>query len=105
SEASGAAADGGEGEAARVAHYPATEGVSSTQILTLVRGARPALPDVSDALPARTRAAERLPDGASSLSAMHFPGSADESEIARARLAFEELLLAQLLLLRRRARR
>ena len=104
-EASGAAADGGEGEAARVAHYPATEGVSSTQILTLVRGARPALPDVSDALPARTRAAERLPDRASSLSAMHFPGSADDSEIARARLAFEELLLAQLLLLRRRARR
>jgi len=36
---------------------------------------------------------------------MHFPGSADDSEIARARLAFEELLLAQLLLLRRRARR
>src|SRR5947208_9286589 len=105
SDASGAPADGGEGESAQVAHYPASEGVSSTQILTLVRGARHALGDVTDALPARTRVAERLPDRPSSLSAMHFPRTAGETEIARARLAFEELLLAQVLLLRRRARR
>src|SRR5437870_7005656 len=104
-DAAGAPDRGGDGEGARVAHYPASEGVSSTQILTLVRGVRPALRDVPDALPARTRAGEGLPDRPSSLSAMHFPGSAGESEIARERLAFEELLLAQLLLLRRRARR
>src|SRR5438445_7282033 len=75
SDASGAPAAGDVGEGAQVAHYPASEGVSSTQILTLVRAARHALRDVSDALPARTRAAERLPDRPSSLSAMHFPRS------------------------------
>ena len=39
-----------------VAHYPASEGVSSTQILTLVQQAREHLIDVCEALPGRTRA-------------------------------------------------
>ena len=45
-----------------IAHYPATEGVSSTQILTLVQGARDALGDVPEALSAATRVSEGLPD-------------------------------------------
>jgi ATP-dependent DNA helicase RecG len=88
-----------------VAHYPATEGVSSTQILTLVRERRGALADVSEPLPAALRAAERLADRAAALSAVHFPDSAQEAEVGRRRLAFEELLLAQLTMLRRRALR
>jgi ATP-dependent DNA helicase RecG len=97
-------ARGGEiGEA--VAHYPATEGLSSTQILTLVQGARYALGDVVEMLAARTRVSERLPDRASALAAMHFPRAPADTSAARRRLAFEELLLAQLALLRRRARR
>jgi ATP-dependent DNA helicase RecG len=88
-----------------VAHYPATDGVSSTQILTLVRGCRAALADVPEALGAAARVAERLPDRAGALAAMHFARTSEEREAGRQRLAFEELLLTQLVFLRRRARR
>ncbi len=94
-----------EGVGESIAHYPATVGVSSTQIAALVREHRGALADVVEWLPARMRAAERLPDRAAALAAMHFPRSGEEAEAGRARLAFEELLLAQLALLRRRALR
>jgi ATP-dependent DNA helicase RecG len=88
-----------------VAHYPAADGVTSTQILTLVQGVRHALGDVVEALPAATRVSERLPDRASALAAMHFPRLPDDLELGRRRLAFEELLLTQLVFLRRRAAR
>jgi ATP-dependent DNA helicase RecG len=91
--------------AGAVAHYPAADGVTSTQILTLVRAARGALRDVTDPLPAATRVSEGLPDRASALAAMHFPRDARDTEAGRQRLAFEELLLTQLVFLRRRARR
>ena len=94
-----------EGIARTVAHYPAAEGVSSTQIVTLVREHRGSLVDVGEPLPAAMRAGERLPDRAAALAAMHFPEDAAEAEAARARLAFEELLLQQLAVLRRRALR
>jgi ATP-dependent DNA helicase RecG len=93
------------GESGAVAHYPAAEGITSTQILTLVQGARCALPDVTEALSAATRVTEGLPDRASALAAMHFPRNAQDPETGRRRLAFEELLLTQLVFLRRRARR
>jgi len=88
-----------------VAHYPAAEGVTSTQILTLVQAARCALGDVPEMLSAATRVRERLPDRAGALAAMHFPRSPQDAEAGRARLAFEELLLTQLAFLRRRAAR
>jgi ATP-dependent DNA helicase RecG len=88
-----------------VAHYPAAEGITSTQILTLVQGARHALCDVTEALSASTRVLEGLPDRASALAAMHFPRNREDAEAGRRRLAFEELLLTQLMFLRRRARR
>jgi ATP-dependent DNA helicase RecG len=98
-EASPAAARGS------VAHYPASEGASSTQILTLVQGVRDRLGDIVEALPAATRVRERLPDRATALAAMHFARDRDDTEGGRERLAFEELLLAQAAFLRRRARR
>jgi ATP-dependent DNA helicase RecG len=85
-----------------VATYPATDGLSSTQILALVRGRRGAALEALEPLPARLRAAERLPDRAAALDAAHF---GEEPEGGRRRLAFDELLLLQLGLLRRRARR
>jgi ATP-dependent DNA helicase RecG len=101
----GADADVGAGESDAVAHYPAAEGVTSTQILTLVHGVRDALGDVIEPLSAATRVSERLPDRASALAAMHFPRLPDDLETGRRRLAFEELLLTQLVFLRRRAGR
>jgi ATP-dependent DNA helicase RecG len=88
-----------------IAHYPATEGVSSTQILTLVQGVKDALADVPEALSAGMRVSEGLSDRRSALAAMHFPYRAEDRETGRKRLAFEELLLTQLVFLRRRARR
>ncbi len=101
------AGDTGEtrGGPATVAHYPATEGLSSTQILTLVRGARASLEDFPELLPAAVRAGCELPDKPAALMAAHFAEDQDERERARRRLAFEELLRTQLLFLRRRARR
>ncbi|HXW59082.1 MAG TPA: ATP-dependent DNA helicase RecG [Solirubrobacteraceae bacterium] len=93
------------GATGAVPHYPASEGVTSTQILTLVQGAREALHEIPDALPAAARCAERLPDRACALAAMHFPRAPEDLEAGRRRLGFEELLLTQLVFLHRRARR
>ena len=97
--------DAVSGESA-VAHYPATEGLTSTQILALVREHRDAFEHILEPLPAALRVRERLPDRAAALTEAHFAQSDASLEIARRRLAFDELLLVQLgLLRRRRARR
>jgi ATP-dependent DNA helicase RecG len=85
-----------------VAHYAATEGLSSTQILALVRAHATAIDDVTEPLPALLRVHERLPERCSALAAVHLTGDESEQTLGRSRLAFEELLLAQLALLRRR---
>jgi ATP-dependent DNA helicase RecG len=85
--------------------YPATDGLPATRIRELVWGVRDRLGDVLEPLPAALRAAERLPDRPAALRAMHFPEEEGEEEAGRERLAFDELLLTQLALLRRRARR
>ena len=84
-----------------VAHYPAAEGLSSTQILAVVREHLGAARLAPDPLPGRLRARHRLPDMPSALLAGH----AGQLEPARQRLAFDELLYVQLDRLRRRARR
>ncbi|HEY1569588.1 MAG TPA: ATP-dependent DNA helicase RecG, partial [Solirubrobacteraceae bacterium] len=84
-----------------VAHYPATEGLSSTQILALVRAHAGALAEVPEPLPAELRVAERLPGRRCALAAVHLAGD-EEQTVGRRRLAFDELLLVQLALLRRR---
>ena len=99
-EPAGAADDDGA-----VAHYPAAEGITSTQILTLVRAERHALYDVPELLPGGLRARERLPERRDALAAMHFPRGEEETEAGRRRLAFDELLLTQLAFLRRRHER
>lgn len=95
------------GGAGLVSHYPATDGLSSTQIHSLVREHGAALHEMIEPLPADMRAREHLPDREAALAAVHFPKQGDEQDAdpARVRLAFEELLLLQLALLRRRAAR
>src|SRR6185312_184566 len=92
-------------EAGAVAHYPATEGLSSTQIFALVREHAHLIRIVPEPLPVALRASERLPGRADALSAVHFPAVEAEADLGRRRLAFDELLLAQLALLRRRGTR
>jgi ATP-dependent DNA helicase RecG len=89
----------GASEAA--SQYPATKGITSTQILAAVREHRGAIADVVDPLPAALRVAERLPDRAAALAAAHF----GDREAGRARLAFDELLVDQAIQLRLRAER
>ena len=99
-----------------VAHYPATEGLSSTQILALVSGHADAFADSLEPLPAALRTIERLPDRPAALLSVHFAvnasggdsdgGAVDVTQaVGRRRLAFDELLLAALALLRRRTLR
>jgi ATP-dependent DNA helicase RecG len=84
-----------------VAHYATSDGLTSTQILGLVREHRAAVRDVIEPLPARLRTALKLPDRAAAVDAAHF----SDLEGGRRRLAFDELLLLQMALLRRRDRR
>ncbi len=95
--------DESTGSAHEVAHYPATEGLSSTQILALVRAHLGAAEHAVEPLPARARRRllGGLPDRRAAIVAAH----AGDHEGGRRRLAFDELLLAQLALLRRRAQR
>jgi len=95
--------DESTGSASEVAHYPATEGLSSTQILALVRAHLAAAEHAVEPLPARAlvRLLGGLPDRRAAIVAAH----AGDHEGGRRRLAFDELLLAQLSLLRRRAQR
>jgi ATP-dependent DNA helicase RecG len=88
-----------------VAHYPATEGLSSTQILALVREHAAAVRDLLDPIHASLRVRERLPDRAAAVLAAHFPDRDGDQELGRRRIAFDELLLVQLALLRRRRTR
>ena len=88
-----------------VAHYPATDGLSSTQILALVHKHAASLGDVLEPLPVALRRRERLPDRPAALTASHFPAAPDDQEQGRRRLAFDELLMRQLTWLQRRQRR
>ncbi len=88
-----------------VAHYPATDGLSSTQILALVQEHAVNFDDVVEPLPAGLRLRERLLDRPGALRAAHFPLAEGDHEQARRRLAFDELLFAQLALQQRRRNR
>ncbi len=84
--------------------YPATEGLSHRVIRGLVDRHLDALIALSrDLLPARLRASLELPDLADALRAVHRPASVAEAERGRRRLALDELLDLQLMLLRARS--
>lgn len=80
------------GSAEGAATYPATEGITSTQIAALVQQHLPRARDLPELLPARIRAREQLSGVADATVAMH----AGAMEDGRRRLAFEELLTEQL---------
>jgi len=83
--------------------YRASEAVSSRRLRELIGRTLPAVQDLHDPLPATLRTGLRLPLKPDALSVLHHPDSAVQAESGRKRLAFEELLVLQLGLLRRRA--
>jgi ATP-dependent DNA helicase RecG len=83
--------------------YPATEGLSHRIIRSLVDRHLDSLIALSeDPLPESIRRAAGLRPLADALLAVHRPGSVDEAEQGRRRLAFDELLDLQLMLIRAR---
>jgi ATP-dependent DNA helicase RecG len=83
--------------------YPATEGLSHKVIRSLVERHLDALVALSDdVLPETLRRGLGLPELLAALRAVHRPGSLEEAERGRRRLAFDELLDLQLMLIRAR---
>jgi ATP-dependent DNA helicase RecG len=82
--------------------YPATEEVTVKKLREVVGGALEYARDVVDPLPAALKASTGLPGRADALVALHRPREETDGERARRRLAFDELLVLQLGLARRR---
>jgi ATP-dependent DNA helicase RecG len=85
--------------------YPATEDVAQKRLRELHDQALELVRDFGDDVPAELRARERLPLRADALWAVHRPRSLPEAEVGRMRLAFDELLVLRLALLRTAAAR
>ncbi len=83
--------------------YRVTEGITVRQLRSLIEQHLDGLlASLDDELPAAWRSAAGVPDLRTSLAAVHRPESLAEAEAGRRRLAFEELLLFQLVLARAR---
>ena len=85
--------------------YPAGEELAQKQLRSLAEAALAFAGAGGDPLPAALRVAEGLPLRADALVALHRPGSLEQAEAGRRRLAFDELLVLQLALRRRAAER
>jgi len=92
--------EGGAATADLAPIYPASEHVSVARLRDLVAQALPLARDLGDGLPAALKARSRLAQRADALLALHRPGAPEEAEEGRRRLAFDELLVLQLGLLR-----
>ena len=85
--------------------YAASEDVTVKKLREIVGATLELARDVPDTLPASLRASLGLPLRADAFVAIHGPHSLEDAERARRRLAFEELLVLQVGLARRRAER
>ena len=82
--------------------YAASQEVSTLKLLELTGAALAVARFFPDPLPAAVRAREALPLRADALHAAHRPGTREDFEVARDRLALEELVVLLVGLLRRR---
>ena len=83
--------------------YPTTEGLAQRTIRNATRSALDAaLPLLEEMLPAELVDRHAMPGLKKAVADMHFPEIAADAESARRRLAFDELFLNQLLVLRNR---
>ena len=80
--------------------HPACEKVSATLMRRLIRNALDEVGGLIDPMPVDLRTRYRLMSRQNALRAIHFPNSMDEAYAARRRLAFEQLLIVELMLMR-----
>jgi ATP-dependent DNA helicase RecG len=99
------AGEGGRHTTGLVPVYPATEGLSARRVREFAWRIRGNERHSVELLPAALRVREALPGRADSLAAAHFPNHLSEVPIARRRLAFEELFVFQLALVKQRRTR
>ena len=82
--------------------HPATGDLPPKRIREWAEQAVQWAPNVIEGLPAELRVRKGFPGVADAIKAAHFPESLEESEAARARIAFEELFLYQAVLATRK---
>jgi ATP-dependent DNA helicase RecG len=83
--------------------YPLTEGLNQRTVRRIIYNAVAAFADAApETLPGALRSSRRLPGIADALRAIHFPETITAADAARQRLAYEELLVMQLLLVDRK---
>ena len=80
--------------------YPATEDLTVKKLRDVIGRALPQARDFPDPVPAGV--ADELPLRADALTALHVPRTPEDAELGRRRLAFDELLVLQVGLARRR---
>jgi ATP-dependent DNA helicase RecG len=95
-------ADGLPGVARLVPVHPLTTGLSAPAVRRAVWHALPAADEIEDAVPSAVRRAHGLVPIGEALRTLHFPDAMEDAEAARRRLAFDELLVHEILLARRR---
>ncbi len=77
--------------------YPASASLGSRQIARIVRGVLPAVAEqIPETLPSWVRQRRQLPPRRTAIERYHHPTQAEDIEIARRRLAYDELLMMQL---------
>jgi len=82
--------------------HPATEVLKAQRIRQWMEQALPWVANVPEPLPVELRVRRKLAGAADAVKAVHFPDSEDDIDVARQRLAFEELFLYQALLTTRK---
>ena len=83
--------------------YPQTKGVDSWDLQRAIAFALTVVDDLPDPLPDDVRRDHRLPDLSTALSHIHSPDSWPELQEAQRRFRFDEALVTQLVMARRRA--
>ena len=83
--------------------YPRTKGLPNRTIRRLAHAAvRDYLPMLAESLPPQIVSEQRFPSEAEALGVIHFPDRLEDVEVARERIAFQELLSIQLAVLSRK---
>lgn len=75
--------------------YPLTEGIRASQMRAMIRFAIDHAEGIKENIPVDILARERLMGRLAAINGMHDPGSWEEQQMARRRIAFEELFFMQ----------